>query len=398
MLNPITLTLSISGIATSIASGIGTHAYILREFQDGLMAVIGSSVLAIIVFFAWHACFSSKKWTLKLLALAIALPTTALSSWTIYENSLLLQQQASQAHQKTQQSKSEQITNARIETLKEQQAANNQSIQALKDQNKTDQKTAHALQKNINKGIRPKANSKALKALIDLMQQRTKEIAALNITNANLTDRIDQALASKAAVKTTSENNANIKYSVLARASFYDVSTALLLLLSGIFATNKRDKENKKFSELKSQAEAATKELKATIKSANKAYVRTNKAYVHPNARTFDVHMDVQMDAKDVQTDKPQPQDEKLTKDEALELIKTQKMPLDEDGLISLKTIMENTGLGRRIATTVRDEAINKQYAYEIKRGKGISLSYQAPQPELDLPHNIVPLTMIRSA
>jgi myosin heavy subunit len=266
-----TALLDVAGLATTVASVIGTHSYLLKETQDPVMPIAGASVLGIISFYSWHSAFNLSNLKKQIAALSIALSVGALSSYTIYQDSQYKQSE----QQKQAQAAAKESDYAKQQTAIEQQQAQNKIVtdslnaqkaqnQALIEQliqeNQVDKKRIDDAMQSIEKGIKPKTNTRLVKTLNSQIDSRTDDIKTLQAENNELTQKIVEANTVPAL-----NNNANkhdqadsinsthapvLDYAMLIRASVYDIATALLLLLSAFYRKEHQKKQDQRIAQL----------------------------------------------------------------------------------------------------------------------------------------------------
>jgi len=266
-----TALLNVAGLATTVASVVGTHSYLLKETQDPVMSVAGASVLGIISFYSWHSAFNLSSIKKQFAALGIALSVGALSSYTIYQDSQYKQnEQHKQAqlaakesdYTKQQTAIEQQQAQNKIVTdsLNAQKAQNQALIEQLIQENQDDKKRIDDAMQSIEKGIKPKTNNRLVKTLNSQIDNRADDIKTLQAENNELTKKIVEANTvpalnnndnkSEQADSINSTNAPALDYAMLIRASVYDIATALLLLLSAFYRKEHQKKQDQRIAQL----------------------------------------------------------------------------------------------------------------------------------------------------
>lgn len=252
-----------AGLLSTVASVSGVFSYLLVENNavdnmlsiGGVMSVGGAVGLGLSIYFGWEVAFNHKGIAKRLAAGLIAASAATLSGYTIYQNTAhpILEQEQSALLQ--QQTRTLQQQEAATATLKQQQADLRTQIEDLRQQNAADTASIKTLEEGDKKGADWQAGQ--LRKGID---SRTVEIAKLSERVENYTQRLTTTLEPKTETDnppTTTTDKPVVSWAMLARASMYEVMTALFLLFGSWYRANRREMENAQTTQLQTVIEQA---------------------------------------------------------------------------------------------------------------------------------------------
>ena len=275
-----------AGLLSTVASVSGVFSYLLVENNavdnmlsiGGLMSVGGAVGLGLSIYFGWEVAFNHKGIAKRLAAGLIAASAATLSGYTIYQNTahpILEQEYTAQVQQASRVLQQQEATTA---TLQQQQADLRQQIEDLRQQNTTDAASMTALQASDKKGADWQAGQ-----LRKGIETRHAEIAKLSERVENYTQRLTTTPESKTETDnppTITTDKPVVSWAMLARASMYEVMTALFLLFGSWYKTARKEAENAQAAALHvvtRTAQATLQTLQGTIDALTKTMTQANK-------------------------------------------------------------------------------------------------------------------------
>lgn len=238
------------GIVASIASGIGTYDFFVKETGNLIMSGAAASLMGFFIMIGWNIAFTHQSFFPRFLSALIALLITLGSSYTIYQNNLdplkqqhqddiLTQKQAQQAQLKDLQS-----------NLKDQKDQNTNRINDLQTQIDTDKQTIRQLKKRVKTSRQRKENNAEIVVLKQQIEAKEKEKKDRFADNAKLTKQIAKTLTPKNPTEALIHTAPEFSIAMLFRASIYDIATFLLLLFASFYQSEERRKKHQTITAL----------------------------------------------------------------------------------------------------------------------------------------------------
>jgi hypothetical protein len=245
-----------AGLLSTVASVSGVFSYLMVENNavdkllsiGGVMSVGGAVGLGLSIYFGWEVAFNHRGIAKRLAAGLIATSAATLSGYTIYQNTAhpILEQEHTALLQ--QQTRTLQQQSAAAALLQQQQADLRTQIEDLRQQNTADAASIKTLEAGGKKGAAWQAAE-----LRKAMDGRTAEITKLSDRVENYTQRLTTTPESKEGQEnqqTPSTDEPVLSWAMLARASMYEVMTALFLLFGSWYRADRSEKENAQAAEL----------------------------------------------------------------------------------------------------------------------------------------------------
>ncbi|OQX03436.1 MAG: hypothetical protein BWK73_39555 [Thiothrix lacustris] len=396
-----------AGVLSTAASVSGVFSYLMVENNavgnllsiGGVMSVGGSVGLGLSIYFGWEVAFNHKDVTKRMAAGLIATSAATLSGYTIYQNTvhpIMEQARTAQVEQATRAVQQQETNTA---TLKQQQADLRQQIADLRQQNTTDAASMTALQASDKKGADWQAGQ-----LRKGIETRHAEIAKLSERVENYTQRLTTTPESKTETDnqpTTTTDKPVVSWAMLARASMYEVMTALFLLFGSWYKTARKEEENAQAAALHvaiRTAQETLHTLQTVTNVATTALLQANTQTELTIARALECQsaltacrLENQSTSIDCRLDEATKETKEIHQSDILLLIKNKRVGVDTEGRITDEKLMELTGWGTRKAKKAKETAFEQGFLDREVHGKGFVYFYPTA-PQLDL-SNVIPLT-----
>ena len=261
-LNPISHSLHLAGVGTTVASVMGSYQYVLVETQDQMMSAAFAAGLAICIYSGWEFAFNASRLSRRLIAAAIALSAAGISGYTVYQHNQYVAQQAADAAYQAQQTKADSANNAQRQTLLEQKTALQNTIDDLRRQTAADQKQMETLD-----GKNKEWQAAQIRKLIT---ERNAKIDAYNQQQNALITQINK-LSEPIKIQT---KPLGFNLASLIRAGMFEIMTVLCLLFASWTRQEKQSSEAQQVATLESvtyRANAALASLELALNQANDA-------------------------------------------------------------------------------------------------------------------------------
>jgi hypothetical protein len=382
-----------AGLLSTAASVKGTLGYLLTETEgDLLLSGAGAVCLGLSAYFGWEVVFNHKGWGKRAAAVLIAAAASSLSAYTVYQHTAYpeLEKQATAAAAQAQDAK-DRATQVDA-TLRQQQADLRDQISELRKQNETDTGRADALSHSGKKSA-----SRQAAQLRTTIAGREAEISKLAAQVDNYTQRLTATPTGETPAQASTAEPLVLSWAMLARASIYDLMTALFLLFAGWFRSHRQERDNREAGVLQAATETARETLKqlqaavitcnAAIAHANKPFAGTNKTadkpFAHANTPT---NAPANKDTSGSGQGKPE-----ITQEAAIYLLENRAIPASEDGNITIEQAMAATGWGRPRATKLLEQAW--QYSHLERKPAGRGWTYCYPGKHTQHTGNVIPMT-----
>lgn len=107
-LNPVSHSLHLAGVGTTMAGVMGVYHYIQHETQSLEMSIAFAGTLGIVIYLGWEIAFNSEKIKRQLAAGILAIAASTASAYTVYENSQMITYQQAVNEIKTRQNRLDQ--------------------------------------------------------------------------------------------------------------------------------------------------------------------------------------------------------------------------------------------------------------------------------------------------
>lgn len=257
----------LGGALSTAASIKGTWGYLITETNgDPIMSGIAAGAMGAIIYAGYEVAFNHRGAAKRLSAFAIAASFAVLSSCTIYQHinqpnvaaSTAATQQAAQRAQTA-------ADQARAQ-LEKQQADITATVGSLRRQNDA---ALHDIETTTAQG--GKSAAWQLSALRKGLDTRNTEITALSAKSADIATQLAAQPAPPAAATPITAETAPLSWSMLARASLYEVTTALFLLFGSWYRTDRHGREQAQTITLQvaqREADQARAGLEAAVSAA----------------------------------------------------------------------------------------------------------------------------------
>jgi hypothetical protein len=239
-LNPISHSLHLAGVGTTVASVMGSYQYLLVETQDQMMSAAFAAGLAICIYSGWEFAFNASRPSRRLIAAAIALSAAGISGYTVYQHNQYVAQQAADAAYQAQQTQADNANNAQRQTLVEQKTALQNTIDDLRKQNLNDQRQMD----NID-GKNKEWQAAQIRKLIT---ERNAKIDAYNQQQNALITQINK-LSEPIKIQT---KPIGFNLASLIRAGMFEIMTVLCLLFASWTRQEKQSSEAQQVETLES--------------------------------------------------------------------------------------------------------------------------------------------------
>lgn len=253
-----------AGLLSTVASVSGVFSYLMLENNadtllsiGGFMSVGGAVGLGLSIYFGWEVAFNHKGIAKRVAAGLIASSAALLSGYTLYQNAahpILEQAHTAQVEQETR-TLQQQSTAAAL--LQQQQADLRTQMEDLRQQNKADTASIATLETSDKKGA-----AWQVVQLRKAIEARTAEITALSDRIENYTQRLtatpDLTASNEGQGNVPAQpEQAVVSWAMLARASMYEVMTALFLLFGSWYRANRREQDHAQATQLQTVTVAA---------------------------------------------------------------------------------------------------------------------------------------------
>ena len=261
-LNPVSHSLHLVGVGTTLASVAGSYQYLLVETHDQMMSAAFAAGLAVCIYAGWEFAFNSKILHRRLLAATLAAAAASISGYTVYQHNQHIAQQAADAALQTQLAQAANASQQQRKTLQTQADALQTTIDDLRRQSATDQKQMDNLD-----GKNKEWQSSVIRKSI---AERNNKIDNYTQQKADLIKQINQLTESKKAEgKPVGFNPAS-----LIRASMFEGMTVLCLLFASWTRQEKQASESKQIAAIEGvtiKASAALASLEMALANAQDA-------------------------------------------------------------------------------------------------------------------------------
>ncbi len=392
-----------AGLVTSVASAFGTGNYLMHETGgDVLLAGSAATALGAAIYFGWDVVFNHKG-VRRLPALAMAITLSAVSTWTIYQNNWLPEQQR---QQQIQQQKADENKAGQAEakaTIKQQQADIRAALGDLNRLQDTDRAMIAGRVAMVKKGIRPNANNAAISKAREAMDTRRQRITELQNQLSGLTEQL-LVMTTLAVAEVNSQSivqSDTVNIPRLARASLYDVMTMLFLLLGSWYRSQQAVKDSlttaglgRAISQLNSAAEIAEAKRTGALQVAEELEQRIQKAIYTCNESLADATEALTGVREAVTTTS-----EQLSDKAAIILLENRRIKANGKGNLTAAIIQKATGWGRPRAKQLLEDAHAKGILARTAHGNAWVYSYPSKQEQqTELPDNVFQLSNTRTA
>lgn len=384
--HPIQALFYAAGLLSTAASVKGTLGYLLTETgKDLLLSASGAVCLGLTAYFGWEVVFNHKGWGKRAAAVLIAAAASSLSAYTVYQHTAYpeLEKQATAAAAQAQDAKdrAKQVD----ATLLQQQEDLRGQISELRQQNGADTLRANALGHSSKKSA-----SRQAAQLRTTIAGREADISRLSTQVENYTQRLTATpTGENPAQATTIAEPLVLSWAMLARASTYDLMTALFLLFAGWFRSHRQERDNREAGVLQAATETAREtlqQLQAAVITCNAAIAHANKPFPGTNKTADKPFAPANKAANGSGQGKPE-----LTQEAAIYLLENGAIPASEDGNITIEQAMAATGWGRPRATKLLEQAWQYSHLERKPAGRGWTYCY----PGKHTPHTgkVIPMT-----
>jgi hypothetical protein len=247
---PIHTALHIAASVSTIASAKGVYNYFAAETNgDLLLSATGAGGIGLAIYLGWEVAFGHSGKIKRLAAAVIAVTAATLSSYTIYQNTALPTITQARDAATAQDTRAQQQLDAASATLKQQLDDLRIQINDLRTLNSTDTATIKTLTESDKKEDQRQAD-KLRKAI----ESRNTEISKLSQRTDSYTNRMITPAAAPTTPTTVVDEPIILSWAMLARASSYEIMTALFLLFGNWYRTEHRDQENTQIQQLQTVA------------------------------------------------------------------------------------------------------------------------------------------------
>ncbi len=322
-----------AGLISTVASAYGVFSYLMIENNavgnllstGGFMSAAGAMGLGLAIYFGWEVALNHQGNAKRMTAGLIALSAATLSGYTLYQNTAHPIVERERTAQIEQIKRTQQQQDATAVTLKQQQTDLRTQIGDLRQQNATDTASIATLEADGKKGAAWQVVQ--LRKAID---GRINEIGKLSGRVENYTQRLTAAPTGQSNQQTQPVPPTVISWAMLARASSYEVMTALFLLFGSWYRTERLATANEQIISLTAAthaAERANQDLQNIVITCNRA-IAGAKEVIAPAIGTA-------MDGT-----------QQLSRDAAENLLQTKSIIPASDGTVTLEVIMQATGWG----------------------------------------------------
>jgi hypothetical protein len=260
-----------AGLLSTVASVSGVFSYLMLENNadtllsiGGFMSVGGAVGLGLSIYFGWEVAFNHKGIAKRVAAGLIASSAALLSGYTLYQNAahpILEQAHTAQVEQET---RTLQQQSAATAVLQQQQADLRTQMEDLRQQNKADTASIATLEADTKAGEarQDKNATRQIAQLRKAIEVRTTEIGKLSERVENYTKRLTATPEPKASNEgqgnvPVQPEQAVLSWAMLARASMYEVMTALFLLFGSWFRADRREQDHAQATQLQTVTVAA---------------------------------------------------------------------------------------------------------------------------------------------
>ena len=394
-----------AGVLSTAASVSGVFSYLMVENNavgnllsiGGVMSVGGAVGLGLSIYFGWEVAFNHKGIAKRLAAGLIAASAATLSGYTIYQNTahpILEQEHTAQVEQAKRTAAKQDAATA---ALKLQQADLRIQIEDLRQQNAADTASIKTLEEGGKKGA-----AWQITELRKGIEARHTEISKLSERVENYTQRLTVApdMKVKDEPQTTIAKPV-LSWAMLARASMYEVMTALFLLFGSWYKTARKEEENAQAAALHvvtRTAQETLHTLQTVTNVATTALLQANTQTELTIARALECQsaltarrLENQSTSIDCRLDEATKETKEIHQSDILLLIKNKRIGVDTEGRITDEKLMELTGWGTRKAKKAKETAFEQGFLDREVHGKGFVYFYPTA-PQLDL-SNVIPLT-----
>jgi hypothetical protein len=275
-------------------------AYLMTETSgDMLLSGVAAAGMGAVIYAGWEVAFNHCGWGKRLAALAVASTFAVLSSWTVYQHNyqpLLVEAKATRAAAQQREDAARDAASRLLEKarsqLEKQQADITNSIESLRRQNE------EALA-DISAITAPGGKNAAWQAGQIRKGMDTRNTQLTTLTGQSLEVSKQLSGLAKSAGKVTPTEVAGsealplpaLSWPMLARASLYEVITALFLLFGSWFrqdAQHKTQGQVKTLAGAQAEHDAAYDRLQAAIHAANTAAAAHARAIQEAGADAAD--------------------------------------------------------------------------------------------------------------
>jgi hypothetical protein len=369
-----------AGLLSTAASVKGTLGYLLTETEgDLLLSGAGAVCLGLSAYFGWEVVFNHKGWGKRAAAVLIAAAASSLSAYTVYQHTAYpeLKKQATAAAAQAQDAK-DRATQVDA-TLRQQQADLRDQISELRKQNEADTGRVDLLSHSGKKSA-----ARQVAQLRTTIAGREAEIGKLSTQVENYTQRLTATPTGETPAQASAAEPLVLSWAMLARASIYDLMTALFMLFAGWFRSHRQERGNREAGVLQAATLAAAgqaEELQRRTKAAEQAVARIEATLLRasePVERSTENSPEPVERSTGCSTGSDDNGIPEVTEQDILLLLKNSRVEADGEGLITTEILMGLTGWGHRKAKKCKETAHLRGFLGRERKGKGWVYFYPA--------------------
>lgn len=242
--------LHIAAAVSTVASAKGVYNYFAAETNgDLLLSATGAGGIGLAIYLGWEVAFGHSGKVKRLAAAVIAITAATLASYTIYQNTALPTISQAQDAKTAQDTRAQQQQDTAAAALKQQLDDLRTQINDLRTLNSTDTATIKTLADSDKKEDQRQADK-----LRKAVESRNTEISKLSQRTDSYTNRVTAPVATPTTPTTVVDEPIVLSWAMLARASSYEIMTALFLLFANWYKTARREHDNDQRQQLEAVA------------------------------------------------------------------------------------------------------------------------------------------------